>query len=135
MNPRTVKAQGSEVSDPFPNKINHLENQGFHRSTHRVTRHPQSIEESGFSGQKRSTVWLGAQDDGMTCRLKRLQNILCSMLTNLLTQAQVAKLMGTQTPAIARLESSLATGKHSPSINTIKRYAAALGKKLELHLV
>ena len=71
----------------------------------------------------------------MTCRLKRLQNILCSMLTNLLTQAQVAKLMGTQTPAIARLESSLATGKHSPSINTIKRYAAALGKKLELHLV
>jgi len=43
--------------------------------------------------------------------------------------------MGTQTPAVARLESSLATGKHSPSLNTIKRYAAALGKKVELHLV
>ena len=52
-----------------------------------------------------------------------------------LTQAQVAKKMGTQTPAVARLESSLATGKHSPSLNTIKRYAAALGKKVELHLV
>jgi hypothetical protein len=43
--------------------------------------------------------------------------------------------MGTQTPAIARLESALATGKHSPSLNTLKRYAEALGKKVEVHLV
>lgn len=31
-----------------------------------------------------------------------------------LTQAQVAQRMGTQPPAVARLERSLATGKHSP---------------------
>jgi len=52
-----------------------------------------------------------------------------------LTQAQIAKLMGTQAPAVARLESSLATGKHSPSLNTLRKYAAAVGKKIELHLV
>ncbi len=64
-----------------------------------------------------------------------LDEILAARKEAGLTQAQVAKRMGTQTPAIARLESSLATGKHSPSLNTIKRYAAALGKKIELHLV
>jgi len=52
-----------------------------------------------------------------------------------LTQAQVAERMGTQAPAIARLESSLATGKHSPSLSTLRKYAAALGKRVELHLV
>ncbi|WP_446718612.1 helix-turn-helix domain-containing protein [Ferrovum sp. JA12] len=64
-----------------------------------------------------------------------LDEILAARKEAGLTQAQVAKRMGTQTPAIARLENSLATGKHSPSLNTIKRYAAALGKKVELHLV
>jgi hypothetical protein len=43
--------------------------------------------------------------------------------------------MGTQTPAVARLESSLATGKHSPSLNTLKKYAEAVGKKVQVHLV
>jgi ribosome-binding protein aMBF1 (putative translation factor) len=52
-----------------------------------------------------------------------------------LSQAQVAKKMGTHAPAIARLESSLASGKHSPSLSTLKKYAAALGKRVELHLV
>ncbi|NDH82493.1 MAG: transcriptional regulator, partial [Burkholderiaceae bacterium] len=35
----------------------------------------------------------------------------------------------------ARLESALASGKHSPSLNTLRKYAAALGKRIELHLV
>ena len=39
-----------------------------------------------------------------------------------LTQAQVAELMGTQAPAVARLERALATGKHSPSVATLRRY-------------
>ena len=52
-----------------------------------------------------------------------------------LTQAQVAERMGTKAPAIARLENSLMTGKHSPSIATLQKYAAALGKKLEIRFV
>ena len=51
-----------------------------------------------------------------------------------LTQAQVAERMGTQPPAIARLERSLATGKHSPSLSTLRRYAEACGKALEVKL-
>jgi DNA-binding XRE family transcriptional regulator len=51
-----------------------------------------------------------------------------------LTQAQVAERMGTQPPAIARLERSLATGEHSPSLATLRKYAQACGKALELKL-
>jgi DNA-binding XRE family transcriptional regulator len=51
-----------------------------------------------------------------------------------LTQAQVAELMGTQPPSVARLERALATGKHSPSLATLRRYAAACGKELVLQL-
>jgi DNA-binding XRE family transcriptional regulator len=51
-----------------------------------------------------------------------------------LTQAQVAERMGTHPPAVARLERALATGKHSPSIATLRSYAKACGKKLALQL-
>lgn len=51
-----------------------------------------------------------------------------------LTQAQVAKRMGTQAPSVARLERSLATGRHSPSIATIRKYVKACGKNLILRV-
>ena len=51
-----------------------------------------------------------------------------------LTQAELAARMGTQAPAVARLERSLATGKHSPSIATLRRYVKACGKDLRLQV-
>ena len=51
-----------------------------------------------------------------------------------LTQAQVAELMGTHPPAVARLERALATGKHSPSLATLRKYALACGRKLVLRI-
>jgi DNA-binding XRE family transcriptional regulator len=51
-----------------------------------------------------------------------------------LTQAELAARMGTQAPAVARLEKSLATGKHSPSIATLRRYVKACGKDLRLQV-
>ena len=51
-----------------------------------------------------------------------------------LTQAQVAERMGTQPPAVARLERALATGKHSPSLTTLRKYAEACGKQRVLKL-
>ena len=51
-----------------------------------------------------------------------------------LTQAQLAARMGTQAPAVARLEKSLATGKHSPSLATLRRYVKACGKDLRLQV-
>ncbi len=52
-----------------------------------------------------------------------------------ISQAEIAKLMGTKAPAITRLESSLSSGKHSPSIATLKKYANALGCHLEIKIV
>jgi transcriptional regulator with XRE-family HTH domain len=52
-----------------------------------------------------------------------------------LSQAEIAKRMGTKPPAITRLESSLTSGKHSPSIATLKKYAEVLGYHLEIRLV
>jgi ribosome-binding protein aMBF1 (putative translation factor) len=51
-----------------------------------------------------------------------------------LTQAELAKRMGTQAPAVARLERALATGKHSPSLATLRRYVQACGRNLELRV-
>ena len=52
-----------------------------------------------------------------------------------LTQAQVADRMGTKATAVARLEAALVSGKHSPSISTLQKYAKALGKQLDIRLV
>lgn len=49
-----------------------------------------------------------------------------------LTQDAVAQRMGTTKSAISRLESS---GKHTPSIGTLQRYAKAVGCELEVRLV
>jgi transcriptional regulator with XRE-family HTH domain len=42
------------------------------------------------------------------------------------TQEQLARLMGTSTPAISRLES----GTHVPSLTTLSRLAEAAGERL-----
>ena len=52
-----------------------------------------------------------------------------------LSQAQVAERMGTKSPAITRLESSLTSGKHSPSLATIKKYLEVLGCRLEIRII
>jgi len=52
-----------------------------------------------------------------------------------LSQAEIAIRMGTKAPAITRLESSLSSGKHSPSVATLKKYADALDCHLEIRLI
>ena len=52
-----------------------------------------------------------------------------------LTQAQVAERMGTKPSAVARLESALASGKHSPSVTTLRKYAHAVNRRLEIRMV
>jgi DNA-binding XRE family transcriptional regulator len=62
-----------------------------------------------------------------------LDEVLRARAESGLTQAEVAKRVGTTQSAIARLES--AEGKHSPSVATLQKYAKALGYRLELKLV
>ena len=52
-----------------------------------------------------------------------------------LTQAQIAERMGTKPPSITRLESSLTSGKHSPSLATIKKYLEVLNCRLEIKII
>ena len=49
-----------------------------------------------------------------------------------LSQEAVAILMGTTKSAVSRLETA---GKHAPSLTTLKKYAQAVGCRLEIKLV
>jgi ribosome-binding protein aMBF1 (putative translation factor) len=63
-----------------------------------------------------------------------LDIVLAARRSSGMTQAQVAERMGTQAPAVARLERALSTGKHSPTLATLKKYAEACGKRLVVTL-
>lgn len=82
------------------------------------------------------------QDPAVRAEVERLERdempmfdaILAARKAAGLTQAQVAERMGTKAPAVARLENALITGSPSPSLATLRKYAAALGKRLEVRL-
>ena len=71
--------------------------------------------------------------DGLEEEFAFLDEVLRARARAGLTQAEVAKRVGTTQSAIARLESG--EGKHSPSVATLQRYARALGYRLEIKLV
>ena len=71
--------------------------------------------------------------DALADEFAYLDEVLKARLASGLTQAEVAVLVGTTQSAIARLESS-ASG-HSPSIATLRKYARALGYRVEVRLV
>lgn len=49
------------------------------------------------------------------------------------TQAELAERIGTTQSAVARMETAI--GKHSPTIATLRRYAAALGYRVQVRFV
>ena len=82
------------------------------------------------------------QRPGVRAEVERLEREEFTLLDALLkarqeaglTQAQVAERMGTQALAVARLERALATGKHSPSVATLRKYVKACDKRLVLQV-
>jgi len=73
--------------------------------------------------------------DELETEFTLLRDLLKARQNAHLSQADVAERMGTKAPAITRLESSLTSGKHSPSIATLKKYAEAVGCHLEVRIV
>jgi len=79
---------------------------------------------------------------GVRAEVQRIEREAAELLDALLkarqeaslTQAQVAKRMGTEGPLIAHLKRTLATGKHSPSVATLQKYVKACGKRLVLRV-
>lgn len=71
--------------------------------------------------------------EGLKEEFELLDEILKARAEAGLTQAELAARIGTTQSAVARLES--ASGKPSPSIATLKRYASALGYRLQVRLI
>ena len=90
--------------------------------------------------EKMVAKWM--QDPAIRAEVERLEQdempmfdaILAARKAAGLTQAQVAERMGTKAPAVTRLENALITGSPSPSLATLRKYAAALGKRLVVRL-
>jgi len=70
--------------------------------------------------------------DGLADEFSMFDQMLLARKKAGLTQEEVAERMGTKKSAIARLEASGGTYKHSPSINTLRKYASAIGCHLEI---
>lgn len=76
-----------------------------------------------------------AEFDALKEEFSLFDELLRARMEAGLTQAEVARRMGTKTPAVARLEAGGGNKKHSPSISTLRKYANAVGCNLEIRLV
>jgi len=76
-----------------------------------------------------------AEYDSLEDEFSLFDELLKARMNAGLTQGEVANIMGTKTPAIARLEAGGGNKKHSPSISTLRKYADAVGCHLEIKLV
>ena len=70
--------------------------------------------------------------DALEDEFVALEALLSARKTAGFTQAEVADRMGIKPSALARIESSLG---HSPSLETLRKYARACGKRLEIKIV
>ena len=76
-----------------------------------------------------------AEYDALDREFALFDELLKARLAANLTQAEVARRMGTRVPAISRLEAAGGRNKHSPSIATLQRYADAVECSLVVKLV
>ena len=76
-----------------------------------------------------------AEYDALEPEFELLDELLKARDEAGLTQEDVAKRMGTSRPAVARIEAGGGTKRHSPSIATLRKYAEAVGCKLQIKLV
>lgn len=70
--------------------------------------------------------------DDLTVEYQVIDQLLKARTRAGLTQDAVAERMGTTKSAVSRLEGS---GKHAPSLGTLRRYAKAVGCELQVRLV
>lgn len=75
-----------------------------------------------------------AEHDAQAEEFALLDELLRARQRAGLTQAEVAERMGAKTPAVARLEAGGGSKRHSPSIATLRKYAEAVGCRLEIRL-
>src|SRR5580692_9722142 len=75
-----------------------------------------------------------AEYDALAEEFALLDELLQARRRAGLTQAEVASRMGTNAPAVARLEAGAGNRRQSPSLATLRKYADAVGCRLEIKL-
>ncbi len=85
-------------------------------------------------GLKTSVAYRAAHD-AMEDEFAALDVLLAARKAAGLTQTEVAARMGVSQPVLARIEGSLGNRKSSPTLATLRRYAAACGKKLVIRMI
>jgi predicted XRE-type DNA-binding protein len=68
-------------------------------------------------------------------RRKFIVQIVELLNYTLLSQRRIAERMGVQRSAVGRLIESIVNEKHSPTINTLRKFVGAMGKIVQIRLV
>ena len=93
---------------------------------------PGRHDHAAFLARARQRKGLAEAYDALALEYALADQMLRARARAGLTQDAVAERMGTTKSAVSRLES---TGKHAPSLATLKRYAEAVGCELQVKLV
>ena len=97
---------------------------------------PVLFDPKDYANQRRKTdTKFAVAYDALEDEFAALAALLKARAAAGLTQAEVASRMGVSQPVVARIESSLGKKDHSPSLNTLRRYADACGMKLVIQMV
>ena len=76
-----------------------------------------------------------AEYDSLGPEFELLEKMLKARMETGLSQSEIAKRMHTTTSVIGRLETAGGSKKYSPTLQTLERYATALGYKLNIELI
>lgn len=75
--------------------------------------------------------YINAEYDRLKPRYDAIEQIIKARKEQNMTQAELARKVGTQKSNISRLES----GNYNPSLDFLAKVSAALGKRLNIHLM
>lgn len=91
---------------------------------------PKKVLEKELENPEFLQAWEALEDE-----FAALDALLAARRQAGMTQEQVAAKMGVSQPSLARVEASLGSHRHSPSLEMLRKYAAAVNCKLEIRLV
>lgn len=94
-----------------------------------VSYHPKKKLENELQDPDFKKAWEALDDE-----FAALDALLAARRQAGMTQEQVAAKMGVSQPSLARVEASLGSHRHSPSLEMLRKYAAAVNCKLEIKL-
>lgn len=87
-----------------------------------------------FAEQLLADPEIKAEYDHLEAEFSLLDELLKARESSGLSQAEIARRMGTKAPAVSRMLAGVAGSKHSPSIATLRKYAEACGMRLHVRI-